>query len=202
MAIITLKMNVITVTSGLDTVALRVPAHSVTQALLAAFDGPLAAPSANPSGRISPTTPAHVLAGLGGRIAAVLDGGPCRVGVESTILGFDGDRPVLLRAEGTPAADIAGVLGRWPAPRGTGATLCAPGQMASHYAPRAALRLDARVPRPNEVWVGFGPGCAGAAFTLSPTGDADEAAARLFAVLHAADATGRPIAVAPELRRD
>ncbi len=185
------------VTAGLDTVALRVPAHPVAQALLAAFDGPLAAPSANPSGRISPTTAAHVLAGLGGRIAAVLDGGPCRVGVESTILGFDGDAPVLLRAGGTSADAIADVLGRWPAPRGAGAPLSAPGQLASHYAPRAPLRLNARAPRPDEVWIGFGPGCTGAAFTLSAMGDADEAATRLFAVLHAADATGRPIAVAP-----
>jgi len=184
------------VTAGLDTVAIRVPAHPVARALLAEFGGPVAAPSANPSGRISPTAPAHVLAGLEGRIAAVLDGGACAVGVESTIIGFDKGQPVILREGGISREEIAAHSGAQPthAPQGA---ITAPGQLASHYAPRAAVRLDACTPQPDEIWIGFGPDCAGAEMTLSPTGDLSEAAARLFAVLHAADATGRTIAVAP-----
>ncbi|TVS02788.1 MAG: threonylcarbamoyl-AMP synthase [Rhodobacteraceae bacterium] len=185
------------VTAGLPTVALRVPAHPLAQAVLAEFGGPLAAPSANPSGRISPTEARHVLEGLGGRIAAVLDGGPCPVGVESTILGFENRRAVLLRAGGVSEEALARVLGAAPAARVTDDRVTAPGQLASHYAPRAALRLGAHEPAPGEVWIGFGPGCAGAELTLSEAGDLEEAAARLFAVLHAADAMGRPIAVAP-----
>lgn len=184
------------VTAGLPTLALRVPAHPVARALLAAFGGPVAAPSANPSGRISPTTAAHVLAGLGGRIAAVLDGGACRVGVESTILGFEGDRAVMLREGGISAEQIAAILGQMPQARGT-ATITAPGQMLSHYAPQARVRLNVAEPEQDEIWIGFGPGCAGAALNLSPTGNLDEAASTLFATLHNADGMGRPIAVAP-----
>jgi L-threonylcarbamoyladenylate synthase len=184
------------VTAGLETVALRVPAHPVAQALLAAFGGPVAAPSANPSGRISPTTPAHVLAGLQGRIAALLDGGACEVGVESTILGVDQGRVRLLRPGGISAEAVAEVTGHWPDGAAEG-LITAPGQMASHYAPRGTVRLDVTAPRPEEVWIGFGSDCAGAAFTLSATGDLREAAANLFSVLHQADTTGRPIAVAP-----
>ena len=183
-------------TAGLDTVALRVPAHPTAHALLAAFEGPIAAPSANPSGRISPTTPAHVLAGLNGRIAAVLDGGACPVGVESTILGLWNGRATLLRPGGISAEDVAQVAGHWPdAPRTEKIT--APGQLASHYAPRGAVRLNVTTPRPEETWIGFGADCLGAAFNLSPNGDLRQAAAALFATLHAADGTGRPIAVAP-----
>ncbi|WP_439561253.1 L-threonylcarbamoyladenylate synthase [Roseinatronobacter sp.] len=185
------------VTAGLDTVALRMPAHPAAQALLAEFGGPVAAPSANPSGRISPTTPAHVMAGLSGRIAAVLDGGACAVGVESTIIGTDASgRAVVLRAGGISPEMMAGVLGYSPAPTQTTA-ITAPGQLASHYAPRASVRLNASAPEAHEVWIGFGAACTGADFTLSPKGDLAEAAAKLFAVLHLADATGRPIAVAP-----
>ena len=184
------------VTAGLPSVALRLPAHPVARALLAAFGGPLAAPSANPSGRISPTRPAHVLAGLDGRIAGLLDGGACDVGLESTILGFRGGRAVLLRAGGISREALEEVLGT-PLPEDHGAGITAPGQLASHYAPRAALRLNVRIPHPGEVWIGFGPGCDAAELTLSARGDLIEAAARLFAVLHAADRLGRPIAVAP-----
>ncbi|MGY6547692.1 MAG: L-threonylcarbamoyladenylate synthase [Roseinatronobacter sp.] len=184
------------VTAGQRTVALRVPAHPAAQALLREFDGPLAAPSANPSGRISPTTAAHVLSGLGGRIAGVLDGGACPVGLESTIVGFENGHGVLLRAGGISREILEAVLGA-PLAAHTGSTITAPGQLASHYAPRAPLRLGARVPGPGEVWIGFGPDCAGAALSLSERGDLDEAAARLFAVLHEADTLGRPIAVAP-----
>ena len=184
------------VTAGLPTVALRVPAHPVAQHLLAAFGGPLAAPSANPSGRISPTTPAHVLAGLGGRIDAVLDGGPCAVGVESTILGVVKGEVTLLRPGGISAEDVARVTGLWPIGAATD-KITAPGQMASHYAPRASVRLDVTTPALGELWIGFGPDCPGAALTLSARGDLNEAAARLFDVLHLADEVGQPIAIAP-----
>ncbi len=184
------------VTAGLGTVALRLPAHPIARSLLEAFGGPLAAPSANPSGRISPTTPAHVLSGLRGRIAAVIDAGPCAVGLESTILMVGAQGTQLLRAGAISAEAVQAVLGTAPEQPSTG-RITAPGQFASHYAPRATLRLGATSPAPGEVWIGFGPDCAGAAFSLSAAGDLDEAAARLFAVLHEADTLGQPIAVAP-----
>lgn len=187
------------VTAGLATVAVRVPAHPAAQAVLRAAGRPLAAPSANPSGRISPTTAAHVLAGLGGRIAAVLDAGPCAVGVESTILGLAPLR--LLRPGGVPTEAVAAVLGTDPAVPTPAAPVEAPGMLAAHYAPRARLRLDAAEPRPGEVWIGFGPGAAGdTGLNLSPKGDVAQAAERLFGLLHAADARAGPggaIAVAP-----
>ena len=173
------------VTAGLPTVAVRVPAHPLAQSLLAAFGGPLAAPSANPSGRVSPTTAGHVMAGLSWRIAAVLDGGPCAVGVESTIVGCSGV-PRLLRPGGVPVEVLEAVLGMPLAAAGPGVT--APGQLASHYAPDARLRLNADAPLPGEVWLGFGP----APLTLSATGDLAEAAARLFAVLREADGLAGP----------
>jgi L-threonylcarbamoyladenylate synthase len=187
-------------TAGLPTVALRVPAHPVARALLAAFGGPLAAPSANPSGRVSPTAALHVLDGLGGRIAAVVDGGDCAVGVESTILGVEPGGPVrLLRPGGIAAEAVEEVLGA-PLAQAEAGRIAAPGQLAAHYAPAAALRLGVTAPDPGEVWVGFGPGCTGAALNLSPAGEVAEAAARLFALLRAADARAGPggrIAVAP-----
>ncbi|WP_423210748.1 L-threonylcarbamoyladenylate synthase [Paracoccus yeei] len=187
------------VTAGLDTVAIRVPAHPVAQALLRRFGGPLAAPSANPSGRISATTAAHVadpLTGLGGRIAAVLDAGACPVGVESTIIGWQDGRPVLLRPGGLPAEAIAAALGGPVAtPRLDPAAPNAPGQLTSHYAPRASLRLNATAARPGELLIGFGP--VAGEMSLSEGADLAEAAARLFELLHQADAQGRPIAVAP-----
>jgi len=185
------------VTAGLDTVAVRLPAHPVARALLAAFGGPLAAPSANPSGRISPVTAQHVLDGLGGRIEAVVDGGPCAVGLESTILDATGAVPVLLRAGGLPVEAIEALGLSVALPSGTAVT--APGQMASHYAPRGRVRLEVTAPEPGEIWVGFGP-CPGAALTLSEAGDLTEAAARLFHALHEADALAGPggrIAFAP-----
>ncbi|MEL7127673.1 MAG: L-threonylcarbamoyladenylate synthase [Pseudomonadota bacterium] len=178
------------VTAGLDTVAVRVPAHPVARALLHRFGGPLAAPSANPSGAISPTTAAHVTAGLGGRIAAVIDGGACAVGLESTILG--GDPLTLLRPGGVPTADIEALTGPLAS---AGPQITAPGQLASHYAPAASVRLDATTARRGEVLLGFGP--MPCDLNLSETGDLTEAAARLFDALHVLDATGHPIAVAP-----
>lgn len=184
------------VTAGLSTVALRTPAHPVARALLAAVGRPLAAPSANPSGRVSPTTAGHVLAGLSGRIDAVLDGGSCPVGLESTILALDGGGPRLLRAGGLPVEALEEALGE-PLARDTDPIrVAAPGQIASHYAPRGRLRLNALAPEPGETMLGFGdvPGD----LTLSASGDLREAAANLFGCLHALDAWGAErIAVAP-----
>jgi L-threonylcarbamoyladenylate synthase len=183
------------VTAGLQTVAIRVPAHPVAQALLAAFDGPVAAPSANPSGRISPTNAAHVEAGLGGRIAAILDGGACGVGIESTILGLT-DAPTLLRPGGLPVEAIEAALNRPVKRHISGDPLTAPGQMASHYAPGARMRLEAKAKKPGEVLLGFGAGAAD--LNLSPAADLTEAAANLFHHLHALDARGADvIAVSP-----
>lgn len=187
------------VTAGLDTVAIRVPAHPAAQALLHRFGGPIAAPSANPSGRISPTTAAHVAdmaTGLGGRIPAVLDAGSCAVGVESTIIGWQDGRATMLRPGGISAEQLEAVLDQpllYPGINPDAPT--APGQLTSHYAPKASLRMNADAVRPGEVMIGFGP-IAGE-MTLSATGDLTEAAAALFDILHQADALGRPIAVAP-----
>lgn len=187
------------VTAGLETVGLRVPAHPLAQAVLRAFGGPLAAPSANASGRISPTTADHVLdpdGGLAGQIAAVLDGGACPVGVESTIVGWREGVATLLRPGGVPAEAIEAVLGHPLAAAAPGAAVQAPdapGQLESHYAPQAAVRLNAEAPRAGETFIAFGPG----ALSLSPARDLTEAAARLFDTLRAADRLGRPIAVAP-----
>ncbi len=194
------------VPAGLATLAVRVPAHPLARALLAAFGAPVAAPSANPSGQVSPTTAAHVTQALGGRIAAVLDGGACPVGLESTILGFDGARPVLLRPGGLAVEAVEAALGRTIG-LDDGEAITAPGQLASHYAPGARLRLEAARPEPGEGWLGFGPdpapdsgGITGPALNLSPTGDLAQAAANLFAHLRALDdmlAGGGVIAVAP-----
>ncbi|TDE39774.1 L-threonylcarbamoyladenylate synthase [Antarcticimicrobium sediminis] len=182
------------VTAGLDTLAIRVPAHPTARALLRAFNGPISAPSANPSGRISPTTAAHVLAGLSGRIAAVVDDGPCPVGLESTIVGLAGD-PVLLRPGGLAAEAIEAVLGHaLTRPEGGGA-INAPGQLSSHYAPSERVRLNATTPHKGELFLGFGAMTCD--LNLSPSGDLMEAAANLFGHLHALDARGQPIAVAP-----
>jgi L-threonylcarbamoyladenylate synthase len=186
------------VTAGLGSVALRVPAHPVAQQLLRAAGIPLAAPSANPSGLVSPTRTAHVLAGLSGRIAAVLDGGACAVGVESTIIGLTGARPELLRPGGVPVEALEAVLGEVLVPGGSAEKPNAPGQLASHYAPRATVRLGALAAQAGEVLVGFGP--VKGALSLSDKGDLVEAAAALFHILREADALAGPagrIAFAP-----
>lgn len=183
------------VTAELPTLAVRVPAHPVAQALLQAFGWPVAAPSANPSGRISPTTADHVALGLSGRIEAIVDGGACDVGVESTIVGLCG-APELLRPGGLPAEAIEAVI-KEPLlrPQAHGAPT-APGQLASHYAPGAPVRLNVTRPRPDEAYLGFGK--MDCALNLSPTGDLTEAAANLFACLHGLDAMAPgAIAVAP-----
>ncbi len=186
--------------AGLATVALRVPAHPVAQRLLRAVGRPVAAPSANLSGHVSPTTADHVLEDLGDRIAAVLDCGPVPVGVESTIVGCVGDDCVLLRPGGLAREAIEALVGPLKTPRA--GKVSAPGMLSSHYAPRAALRLGARTLEPGEIGLGFAGRLPGAALDLSPRGDLAEAAANLYAFLRRLDARGaRAIAVAP-LPRD
>ena len=151
---------------------------------------PLAAPSANPSGRISPTTADHVMAGLSGRIAGVIDGGACPVGIESTIVGLTDATPRLLRAGGIPAEALARALGR-PLAEPQDASITAPGQLASHYAPETRLILNATEAAPDALWLAFGPLGSRQGLSLSDTGDMTEAAARLFAALHDIDAMAR-----------
>lgn len=186
--------------AGLDTVAVRAPDHPAAQAVLRAAGRPVAAPSANRSGRVSPTIAAHVLEDLDGLIDALVDGGPTRVGLESTIVACLGGAPSLLRPGGVPREAIEAVLGHALGSPGDDAHAPAsPGRLASHYAPAATLRLDAEHPAPGEAWLGFGPDSvvAEVSDTLSATGDLTEAASRLFATLRALDATGvKRIAVA------
>lgn len=182
------------VSAGLPTIALRIPDHPLAHALLRKTGKPIAAPSANPSGKISPTTAAHVAAGLTGQIDAILDGGPCPVGLESTILAIT-PQPTLLRPGGLPAEAIESCLGHRLRRDTNPEKPNAPGQLASHYAPTAALRLNAQSAEPNELLLGFGP--IKATLNLSPSGDLTEAAANLFHHLHALDEMHKPIAVSP-----
>lgn len=187
--------------AGLDSIAIRVPRDRTARALLDAFGGPVVAPSANRSGHVSPTSAAHVLADLRGRIDLILDDGPCAVGVESTIVALLGE-PTLLRPGGLPREEIERVLGRAlaaPVADDSGDAPMAPGMLASHYAPKARLRLDA-TPRAGEALLAFGPApsFAGTTLNLSPRGDLIEAAANLFSHLRALDASGATsIAVMP-----
>jgi L-threonylcarbamoyladenylate synthase len=191
------------VTSGLDTVAVRVPAHPVAASLLSAYGRPLAAPSANRSGHVSATTADHVAADLGNKVRVILDAGPTSLGLESTIVGFDGPRAVLLRSGAIDRRDIEAAL-RAPLSEPSPATApLAPGMLASHYAPAAKLRLDVTEVRPGEALLAFGPalpkGAAGAVAirNLSPSGDVGEAAAALFAALRELDRKAKGIAVMP-----
>jgi L-threonylcarbamoyladenylate synthase len=190
--------------AGLDTIAVRVPAHPVAQALLAAVKKPVVAPSANRSGRVSPTAAAHVLADLRDRIDLVLDGGPAPVGLESTIIDCSGDLLRLLRPGAIPRNAIEAALGAAVADASRAPVPTAPGQLASHYATRARLRLDVAEVRAGEALLAFGPDRprhaerAVMVLDLSPKGDLLEAAANLFAHLRALDASGAAmIAVAP-----
>jgi len=185
-------------TAGLDTVALRVPDHPLALDLIRAADRPLAAPSANPSGRLSPTTAEQVRRGFAGKVP-VLDGGPCHAGVESTIIAVDGDRLIQLRAGAFAREDIERLLGVPVAIAAKGAAISAPGMLLNHYAPNASVRL-ATTPQPGEAYLAFGaaPAFAGITRNLSPSGDLREAARNLFAMLHELDGLGAPtIAVAP-----
>lgn len=184
--------------SGLDSIAIRVPSHPVALDLLKAVGRPVVAPSANPSGKISPTTADHVRRHLKDKVAVVLDGGRCKVGVESTVVSFLEDGPRLLRHGGVPRSEIETVLGHPIAVESHSARPHAPGQLLSHYAPQAELRLNADRPRDGEAYLGFGPLHAHGPWTLSAAGDLVEAAANLFRLLHEIDATGvARIAVAP-----
>jgi L-threonylcarbamoyladenylate synthase len=179
--------------AGLDTVAVRVPAHPLALAVLEAFAAPLVAPSANRSGRPSPTTFADAVEETGFAAAAALDGGPCAVGLESAVVAVLDGPLRLLRAGGVTRAEIEAVVG--PLAAADGDARRSPGRMALHYAPEAPVRLDADAARPGEVYLAFGPTATATPFNLSPAGDLREAAANLFAFLRAADRT-RPAAIA------
>ena len=183
-------------TAGLPTIAIRCPAHPAMQALLAASGRPLAAPSANASGRISPTRAEHVLASLDGRIPLIVDAGPTEQGLESTIVAPGADVVRLLRPGPITAEAIAAATGLRVEAVTAGDAIEAPGQLASHYAPSKPLRLEADAARPGEWLIGFGT--VGGDATLSAAGDLTHAAARLFDLLHQADASdAAAIAVAP-----
>ena len=176
------------VTAGLDTIALRMPDHPVMRAVIEAVGAPLAAPSANRSGFVSPTTAAHVLASLDGRIDAVLDAGPCRAGLESTIVAVRDDGSLALLREGP--VSIEGVR------QAAQGRIEAPGQMLSHYSPGKPVRLDVTQPHDDEFWIGFGEWQGDV--SLSPSGDLTEAAASLYDCLHRASIADRSaVAVAP-----
>ena len=182
--------------AGLETIAVRVPAHPLALAVLSAFGGPLVAPSANRSGRPSPTTFADAVEETGFAAAAALDGGPCAVGVESTVVAVLAGPVRLLRAGGVTRAEIEAVVG--PLAEAEGDAGRSPGRLAAHYAPNAPVRLEADGPRPGEAWLAFGPTRADTPFNLSPTGNLREAAANLFTHLRAADRLSpTAIAVAP-----
>jgi len=189
------------VSAGLDTIALRAPAHPVAQALLAEVKLPIAAPSANRSGRISPTTAAHVEAELGERPAMILDGGPCPLGIESTVVSVVGGEPGLLRSGALPREAIEIVLGKPLATAKANHRGASPGQLATHYAPNTKLRLGVTSVRPDEALLAFGrdvPGGARLTINLSTSGNLEEAAAKLFAALRELDQAGaQAIAVVP-----
>jgi L-threonylcarbamoyladenylate synthase len=180
--------------AGLTTLAVRIPSHPFALALIEAVQKPIAAPSANRSGRISPTTAAHVLSQLDGRIAAIIDSGPCRVGVESAVLDLSGPTPVLLRPGGISIEDLEAAIG--PIGRqiplseaASSQTLRSPGLLLSHYAPRLPLRMNATAVEPDEALLAFGPAMPSAlSFQLSEAEHLTEAASRLFEGLHWLDA--------------
>lgn len=181
--------------SGLQTIGLRCPSHPAAKALITAFGRPVVAPSANRSGHVSPTRADHVAADLSDRIELILDGGPCDVGIESTILAVQGESVTLLRSGAVPADELEAFVGS-PLDRASGLSITAPGMLKSHYAPEAQLRLNAAAPEAGEGYLGFGPGVR-EGLNLSPTGDLAEAATKLFAMLRALDARYDRIAVAP-----
>lgn len=187
------------VSAGLDTVAVRVPNHPVAQRLLAAAERPLAAPSANASGKISPTNAAHVAESLGRNVDCILDGGACALGLESTVIGFEGEHAVLLRPGAIPREEIEAVTG--PLQDATEDSHASPGRLLSHYAPHAKMRLNAATTTSDEALLAFGPDVPIGAMVmrnLSARGDLKEAAANLFALLRELDASGAArIAVMP-----
>jgi L-threonylcarbamoyladenylate synthase len=181
------------VTAGLDTIALRAPNHAIAQRLLAATNLPIAAPSANRSGRISPTRAAHVAAEFGEIPAMILDGGSCERGIESTVLRVTGGPTILLRPGAVPREAIEAVLGQKLSLAEENAPIASPGQLERHYAPDTRLRLDATDVRPDEALLAFGPDAPQGALqtiNLSPAGDVAEAATNLFSALRALDQSG------------
>lgn len=189
------------VSAGLDTIALRAPAHPVAQTLLTEARLPVAAPSANRSGRVSPTTASHVEAELGDRPAMILDGGPCPLGIESTVVSVAGEAPALLRPGAVPREAVERVLGASLATATADERGTSPGQLASHYAPGTELRLNATKVSAEEALLAFGPDApqgARATINLSESGSLEEAAAKLFAALRQLDQSGAlAIAVMP-----
>ena len=183
--------------AGLGTIGLRIPDHPLALALLEAFGGPVSAPSANPSGKLSPTRAEDVERELGHKVALVLDGGECEKGIESSIVAvLPKEPPRLLRPGAISRVQLETVVGELAA--AGSATITAPGQLRSHYAPRAAVRLHARSVREGEVLLGFGAAAEGATLNLSPTGDTIEAAANLYRMLRELDASAaHTIAVSP-----
>jgi L-threonylcarbamoyladenylate synthase len=175
------------VSAGLDTVAVRVPNHKTAHALLRATGRPIAAPSANPSGQISPTTAAHVMDGLNGRIAAVLDGGSCTVGIESTVVDLSGPTPVLLRPGGISYKDLLRVIPSLETTSGSPDAPKSPGMLERHYAPKTPLRLNAMTAKIGEVLLSFGPDDPSNSLNLSPSANLTEAAANLFAMMRDLD---------------
>ena len=186
------------VSAGLDTVAIRVPAHGGARDLLRVTGTPIAAPSANTSGRLSPTTASHVSDSLNGKVDIILDGGPCQVGLESTIIDCSTDRVTLLRPGGIAAEVIEHVIGKSLIKASSDDhTPKSPGMLASHYAPNCPIRLNVAQPKDGEVYLGFGE-CPDADLNLSPDGDLRQAAANLFNMLHELDQKGAVgIAVSP-----
>jgi len=186
------------VSAGLESIAVRMPDHPVAQELLQAVGRPLAAPSANASGTVSPTLARHVADSLGAKVELILDGGPCRVGLESTVLDLTGHAATILRPGTITAEQIAAVIGPVNISHDDPAAPKSPGQLASHYAPALPLRLNATAAAPGEALLGFGTN-TGATLNLSPSGDLVEAAANLFAMLRALDdgAKFQAIAVMP-----
>lgn len=185
--------------AGQPTLAVRVPAHPVAQALLRAAGRPIAAPSANASGEPSPTRASHVADSLGSDNLTILDGGPCKAGVESTVVGFDGEQPLLLRPGATPRDEIERLVGPLGEASDDEERPSSPGRLLRHYAPKAKLRLNADQPEPGELYLAFGPAPKEVeALQLSAAASTAEAAANLFAMLREADKRGATrIAVAP-----
>ncbi len=186
------------VSAGLDTIAMRAPSHPTAQQLLIESLLAIAAPSANPSGRLSATTARDVAEGLGSEVDLILDAGPCPVGIESTVVGFDGETALLLRPGAIARSELEPIAGALQSPKQ--GHISSPGQLESHYAPNAKMRLYARHPKKGEAFLAFGPDAPSAehSLNLSPRGDTREAAANLFAMLRKLDAmNAETIAVMP-----
>ncbi|WP_417783062.1 L-threonylcarbamoyladenylate synthase [Terasakiella pusilla] len=185
------------VSAGLDTVAIRMPNHPIATQLLRAAQKPIAAPSANKSGQISPTQASHVAQSLPGKVDMILDGGPCAVGLESTVVDACGDRAGFLRPGGVSIEQLEAVAGPLIYPDDAPDAPKSPGMLTSHYAPTLPMRLNASTRKDGEILLGFGD-CEGASLNLSPTGDLEEAAANLFAMMRELDQDGyQTMAVSP-----